>query len=163
MGAYNPMSYHNGSVWPHDNAILITGLLRYGFVQHAHRVAEGILDAAAAFDGRLPELFSGFDRAEFPSPLPYPTSCSPQAWASAAPIQLVRALLRVDPWMPRRRLWFAPVWPERYGDLTVRNVDLGDGELTVTVQNGTARLDGVPEGVTVVREPRPPLASLLST
>jgi hypothetical protein len=72
MGAYNPMSYHNGSVWPHENALIVGGLIRYGFVEHGQRIAEGILDAAAAFEGRLPELFCGFDRSEFRSPLPYP-------------------------------------------------------------------------------------------
>lgn len=88
MGAYNPMSYHNGSVWPHDTAIAVAGLLRYphvpGAVQLAERLAVGLLNAAAAFGGRLPELYRGFPRSEFASPVPYPTSCSPQAWASAA-------------------------------------------------------------------------------
>jgi glycogen debranching enzyme len=161
MGAYNPMSYHNGSVWPHENALIVTGLLRYGFVEHAQRVAEGVLDAAAAFDGRLPELFCGFERREFPSPLPYPTSCSPQAWASAAPIQIVRALLRVDPCMSERRLWFAPAWPERYGPLTIQNVALGGERVTISIDSGGARLAGVPDGVQVLEEPRPPLSTML--
>ena len=65
MGAYNPMSYHNGSVWPHDSAIAAAGLARYGYWEEAQRVAVGLLDAAAHFGGRLPELFCGFDRAEF--------------------------------------------------------------------------------------------------
>jgi glycogen debranching enzyme len=161
MGAYNPMSYHNGSVWPHENALIVTGLLRYGFVEHATRVAEGILDAAAAFGGRLPELFCGFDRAEFPSPLPYPTSCSPQAWASAAPVQIVRALLRTDPCMSQRRVHFAPAWPERYGALDVSGLPLGDARLTVSVGSGLPRLEGVPEGVEVRHEPRPPLTRVV--
>jgi glycogen debranching enzyme len=161
MGAYNPMSYHNGSVWPHENALIITGLLRYGFVEHAQRVAEGILDAAAAFDGRLPELFCGFDRAEFPSPLPYPTSCSPQAWASAAPIQIVRALLRIDPCMSHRRVFFDPAWPARYGTLTVRNLALGSGRLSISIDGGEPRLEGVPDDVEVLLRPRPALSSLV--
>jgi len=66
MAAYNPMSYHNGSVWPHDNALITAGLMRYGFVEEATRVAAGLLDAAATMDGRLPELFCGFDRADYP-------------------------------------------------------------------------------------------------
>ena len=85
MSAYNPMSYHNGSVWPHDNALIAAGLMRYGYVEHAQRIATGLLDAAARFGGRLPELFCGFDRTEFDAPVPYPTSCSPQAWAAASP------------------------------------------------------------------------------
>jgi glycogen debranching enzyme len=156
MGAYNPMSYHNGSVWPHENALIATGLARYGMVEPAQRVAEGILDAAAAFDGRLPELFCGFDRADYPAPIPYPTSCSPQAWASAAPIQLVRALLRVDPCMSHRRLWFAPAWPARYGPLTIRDVVLGSGRVTIRLDEGLPRLLGVPDDVEVVHAPRPP-------
>jgi glycogen debranching enzyme len=161
MGAYNPMSYHNGSVWPHENALIVTGLLRYGFVEQAQRVAEGILDAAAAFDGRLPELFCGFDRSDFPSPLPYPTSCSPQAWASAAPIQIVRALLRTDPCMSHRRVFFAPAWPERYGPLSIRNLALGQGRLSINVDGGRPELDGVPAGMEVLLEPRPPLTTVL--
>ncbi len=66
MGAYNPMSYHNGSVWPHDNALLAAGLMRYGYVEQAQRVAVAILDAAVALGGRLPELFAGFDRGSTP-------------------------------------------------------------------------------------------------
>ena len=88
--AYNPMSYHNGSVWPHDNAICAAGLMRYGFVPQAQQVATGILEAADRFGGRLPELFCGFDRADFAAPVAYPTSCSPQAWAAAAPFLLLR-------------------------------------------------------------------------
>ena len=76
MGAYNPMSYHNGSVWPHDTAIAVAGLLRYahlpGAVDLAHRLADGLLDAATAFGGRLPELYCGLPRAEFDPPVPYP-------------------------------------------------------------------------------------------
>jgi glycogen debranching enzyme len=161
MGAYNPMSYHNGSVWPHENALIVGGLIRYGFVEHGQRIAEGILDAAAAFEGRLPELFCGFDRSEFRSPLPYPTSCSPQAWASAAPIQLVRALMRVDPCMSHHQLWFAPSWPERYGALSVANIALGEGQLTIAVDGAHVELSGVPEGVQVIREPRPPLTGMV--
>ena len=89
MAAYNPMSYHNGSVWPHDNALCAAGLMRYGFTVHAQRVAEAVFDAAARFGYRLPELFCGFPRDRYPDPIPYPASCSPQAWAAAAPLQLL--------------------------------------------------------------------------
>ena len=86
MGAYNPISYHNGSVWPHDNALIAAGLMRYGFVAEAQRVALALLEAADEFGGRLPELFCGFDRSTSGRPVPFPTSCSPQAWASATPV-----------------------------------------------------------------------------
>jgi glycogen debranching enzyme len=108
MGAYNPMSYHNGSVWPHDSAIAAAGLMRYGYVAEAQRLALGLLEAAHLFDGRLPELFCGFDRADFPSPVPYPTSCSPQAWAAAAPVLLMRTLLRFEPDIPAGRIGLDP-------------------------------------------------------
>jgi glycogen debranching enzyme len=97
MGAYNPLSYHNGSVWPHDNAITVAGLMRYGFVEQAQRLTLALLDAGVAFAGRYPELWSGFDREEFTMPLPYPTSCSPQAWAAASPWLLLRSLLCLQP------------------------------------------------------------------
>ncbi|MEX1080377.1 MAG: glycogen debranching N-terminal domain-containing protein [Homoserinimonas sp.] len=103
MGAYNPVSYHTGSIWPHDNAIIVAGLMRYGFEEEARTVATAILDAADHFDGRLPELFCGFDREEYPEPIPYPTSCSPQAWASAAPIQILRSLSGFDPEIPQNQ------------------------------------------------------------
>ena len=104
MARYNPVSYHNGSVWPHDSAICAAGLARYGFLEQADAVTVGLFDAAEAFGGRLPELFCGFDRAAFPIPVPYPASCSPQAWASASPFWLLRTtLLRLEPSIPDRR------------------------------------------------------------
>ena len=105
MGAYNPASYHNGSVWPHDNAIIAAGLLRYGFVEEAQRIATALLEAAEYSDGRLPELFCGFSRDQFAEPVPYPTACSPQAWAATTPILLVTSLMRYDAaCFPRRPL-----------------------------------------------------------
>jgi glycogen debranching enzyme len=158
--AYNPMSYHNGSVWPHDNALIATGLIRYGYVREGQRLATALLEAAGAFGGRLPELFCGFDRSDYPAPVPYPTSCSPQAWASAAPIQLMKALLRLDPCMSRREVWFAPVWPEAYGPLRMHNIPLGPNRITLTVDDAGAQLSGVAPDVRVVTEPRAPLTAL---
>jgi glycogen debranching enzyme len=97
MGAYNPMSYHNGSVWPHDTAICVAGLARYGHAAGAADVALGLLDSSEAFGGRLPELFAGFARDEVDLPVPYPAACSPQAWAAAAPLDLLRSLLGLEP------------------------------------------------------------------
>lgn len=96
MRAYNPVSYHNGSVWPHDNAICAAGLARYGFEEPAHRIIEAQLEVADVHDGRLPELFTGFARLEVRQPAAYPTSCSPQAWAAAAPLLWLRTLLGID-------------------------------------------------------------------
>ena len=78
MGAYNPMSYHNGSVWPHDNAIIGAGLMRYGYVSQAQQVINGMVDASRYFGGRLPELFCGFDRAQFRAPSPIPPRARPR-------------------------------------------------------------------------------------
>ena len=113
MSAHNPMSYHNGSVWPHDNALCAAGLMRYGLTGHAQRVAQAIFDAAAHFGDRLPELFCGFPREEYPVPIPYPTSCSPQAWAAAAPLQLLTTLLRITPQPSAGRFWCAPAHARR--------------------------------------------------
>lgn len=96
MGAYNPVSYHNGSVWPHDNAIIAAGLMRYGFTEEAQRISTALLEAAEYSGGRLPELFCGFSRDHFAEPVPYPTACSPQAWAATTPILLVTSLMRYD-------------------------------------------------------------------
>jgi len=149
MSAYNPMSYHNGSVWPHDNAIIAAGLMRYGYVAQAQEVAQGLIDAAVFFSGRLPELFCGFDRTEFPSPVPYPTSCSPQAWAAASPLLLLRTLLRFDPDVPDGRLWLAPALPESLGGLRVERVPLAGSRLTVTVSGAAANAEGLPASVTL--------------
>jgi glycogen debranching enzyme len=155
MGAYNPISYHNGSVWPHDSVLVATGLMRYGYVEEAQRIACGLLDAAVAFGGRLPELFCGFDRSEYPEPVPYPTSCSPQAWAAATPIQAVRLLLRLEP-RTVGEVWFDPAWPDRYGPIRIRDLPLGGRRVTLTVDERGARLEGLPDGVSVVRRSRSP-------
>jgi len=159
MAAYNPMSYHNGSVWPHDNAICAAGLMRYGFVEHAQRVAEAILDAAEHFGHRLPELFCGFDRRDFPAPVPYPTSCSPQAWAAAAPLQLVHSLLRFAPDAAAGRVWCAPVVPARYLPMRVSGLRLGKARLSIHLADGLWDLSGI-DGMNleVVRSPRRSLA-----
>lgn len=156
MGAYNPMSYHNGSVWPHDNALVAAGLMRYGFVEHAQRVATAVLDAAEAFGGRLPELLCGFDRADHPEPVPYPTSCSPQAWASATPLHLLRVLLRVEPSVPHRRVWLAPALPESFGPLALDGVPLAGTRVSLEVDGNDVRVGGLPEEIEVIREPLGP-------
>ncbi|MEV7009883.1 glycogen debranching N-terminal domain-containing protein [Streptosporangium sp. NPDC051022] len=158
MGAYNPMSYHNGSVWPHDNALVAAGLMRYGFAEEAKRIAFGLLEAAEGFGWRLPELFCGFDRSEFARPVPYPTSCSPQAWAAAAPIHLVRTLLRLDPWIPHGRVWLAPVGLE---SLRVTGLPLDGSRVTIEVTDSGVSVTGLPEGVALLNEPRHPTAAAL--
>jgi len=155
MGAYNPMSYHNGSVWPHDNGIIAAGLMRYGFVEHAQRVACAVLDAAAEFDGRLPELMCGFDRSQYPRPIPYPTACSPQAWAAATPVELLRVLLRAEPCLPCGRIRLDPALPPRFGAVQLRDVPLGGATINIGVRDGRPQVSGIPEGVQVRPEPCP--------
>jgi glycogen debranching enzyme len=159
MACYNPMSYHNGSVWPHDNAIIAAGLMRYGVVRGAQQVATAIFDVGERFGGRLPELFCGFDRTDFAEPVPYPTACSPQAWAAAAPLYLLRTLLRFDPWIPFGRLWCAPAVPDRYLPLRIARLHLAGAALCLDVQRDKWTLTGLPAGVELVREPRRPLTA----
>ncbi|HEY5356584.1 MAG TPA: glycogen debranching N-terminal domain-containing protein [Streptosporangiaceae bacterium] len=156
MAAYNPMSYHNGSVWPHDNAICAAGLMRYGYVEHAQRVAEAILEAAEHFSYRLPELFCGFSRQEFGAPVPYPTSCSPQAWAAAAPLLLVHTLLRFIPDMPAGQLWCAPALPERYLPMRVGGLSLAKARAAVELWPSGWEITGLDEmSVEVIPTRRP--------
>ena len=96
-GRYNPIGYHVGTVWPHDNSFIAWGLRRYGFKEEAARVAAGILDAADFFDGRLPEAFGGYPREMTKYPVEYPTACSPQAWSTGAPLLLLRTMLGLEP------------------------------------------------------------------
>ncbi len=161
-GAYNPMSYHNGSVWPHDNAICAAGLMRYGYVREAQQVAIGILEAAEYFGGRLPELFCGFGRDEFAQPVSYPTSCSPQAWASAAPFHLLRTLLRFDPSVPVGKLWCDPAIPARYLPLRIESMHVAGARVCVDVREDGWSLDGLGDVLSLVRSGRDPATSLRS-
>jgi glycogen debranching enzyme len=148
MNAFNPMSYHNGSVWPHDTAIAVAGLARYGFAEEAQRISLDLIDASQHFGGRLPELFCGFDRAEFPAPVPYPTSCSPQAWAAAAPRLILRSLLRVNPDVPDGRIQLQPIVPDRLLPLRLENLPLAGGRVDIAVDAvGRIDISGLPPGL----------------
>ncbi len=153
--AYNPVSYHCGSVWPHDTAIAAAGLMRYGLVEEAHRLIRRSAGPGVAEEGRLPELVAGFSRHEFPLPVPYPTSCSPQAWSAASPLLLLRTLLRFDPAVPLGKLFVDPVLPG--GDRTPPRGGGPPGGWSH--QHRRRRRDveigGVPEGIEVVRGVRP--------
>jgi glycogen debranching enzyme len=96
-GRFNPIGYHVGTVWPFDNSFIAWGLRRYGFKQEAAQIASGILDAAAFFEGRLPEAFGGYEREATKYPVQYPTACSPQAWSTGAPLLLLRTMLGLEP------------------------------------------------------------------
>ena len=94
---YNPVEYHNGTVWPHDTGLVAAGLARYGYREQASRLAVATLEAARHFDYRLPEVFVGYPRADTHVPVAYPTACSPQAWATGTPLLLLRVLLGLEP------------------------------------------------------------------
>jgi glycogen debranching enzyme len=159
MAAYNPISYHCGSVWPHDNAIVAAGLMRYGFVEESQRVVMAMLDAAVTQGGRLPELFSGLDRSEFPSVVSYPTSCSPQAWAAASPLMFLRTLLRLDPWVPKGKVWLAPALPDSIRELRVDRIPLAGTRVTVEVSDNNVKVEGLPPELEVISVPRSPITA----
>lgn len=161
MGAYNPVSYHNGSVWPHDNAIIATGLMRYGFVSEAQRVAQALLEAAEFSDGRLPELFCGFSRDEVARPVPYPTACSPQAWATTAPISLLTNLLQYDAYVSLGGLWMDPVLPDSFGQLHITNAPTGRGPITIDAAGSTVSVRGLPPDLQFHRGHRPWMPELV--
>ncbi|RLK13366.1 glycogen debranching enzyme [Micromonospora sp. M71_S20] len=94
---YNPIGYHNGTIWPFDNSFIAWGLRRYGFAEEAAVIANGILDAATYFEGRLPEAFGGYPRELTKFPVEYPTACSPQAWSTGTPLLLLRTMLGLEP------------------------------------------------------------------
>ncbi|MFG1292309.1 amylo-alpha-1,6-glucosidase [Xanthobacter versatilis] len=133
---YNPMSYHNGSVWPHDNAVIAMGLARAGFRREAARIFEGLLRASISFDlRRLPELFCGFARQRSQGPVSYPVACAPQAWAAAAPLALLQATLGLGFDIDACRVTFArPELPEFLDDLVLRRLSLGGEMLDVRIQ-----------------------------
>ena len=106
--AYSPLSYHNGTVWPHDTAIAAWGLARYGRCDPVHRIARALIEAARHMSWSLPEVFAGFDRSETPFPIAYPTAARPQAWAAGTPLLLLRLVLGVEPDVERGLLATLP-------------------------------------------------------
>lgn len=132
---YNPMSYHNGSVWPHDNALIADGMAAYGDKQGAMKVLTGIFDASLFIAlHRLPELFCGFSRRPGESPTLYPTACSPQAWAAGAGFQLLQACLGLQIDGTRRLVSFdRPVLPPFLERVQIRNLSVGSARLDLVL------------------------------
>jgi glycogen debranching enzyme len=132
---YNPMSYHDGSVWPHDNAMIALGLARYDQADAVSRIFDGLLEAANYMDfARLPELFCGFPRRQQKGPTEYPVACSPQAWAAAAPLALVQATtgLHFDAKADEIR-FVRPKLPNTLNMLRFRRLSLGDSRADVVL------------------------------
>ena len=119
-GSYNPIGYHVGTVWPHDSSFVAWGLRRYGYKAEAARICRGILEAADLFNGRLPEAFGGYPRGKTGFPVEYPTACSPQAWATGAPLLLIRTLLGLD--SDGKHLIVDPAIPQPLGRIELLNI-----------------------------------------
>ncbi|EJZ18507.1 amylo-alpha-1,6-glucosidase (plasmid) [Rhizobium sp. Pop5] len=133
---YNPMSYHNGSVWPHDNAMIASGLARYGYRAEASRILEGLFAASTYLDlRRLPELFCGLPRQRAQGPTFYPVACSPQAWAAAAPLLLLQSCLGLD-FEPNARIisFDEPQLPSFLDEVMLRHLRVGNGWADVAIR-----------------------------
>jgi glycogen debranching enzyme len=144
--SFNPMSYHNGSVWPHDNSILVSGLKRYRLDASALLVAEELLDAAVRFPlYRLPELYCGFarDRRYYSMPAQYPVSCSPQAWAAGSIFLVVQALLGLEPDACGDRVTLRPTLPRVVNWLKVKRMRIGEHRVDFEVrrEHGALKVD----------------------
>ena len=145
---YNPMSYHNGSIWPHDNALIALGFARYGLQPSAVKVFDALFDAATYMDQRrLPELFCGFSRQRHNAPTHYPVACSPQAWASATPLCLLQASLGLELLDRTGEVkFYRPTLPEFLDNVRLRNLRLSSGSVDVLLHRQDENI-----GVTVTR------------
>lgn len=143
---YNPMSYHNGSIWPHDTAIIALGLRRAGFPEEAVEVIRGLVEAGYRFpDSRLPELFCGFERDKRfnSSPAAYLVSCRPQAWGSGAVFMLIQSMLGLTP-MPDCRPGVDPVLPEPFSAICLDNLRVGENRFRLVVDANEGKADLTP-------------------
>jgi len=136
---YNPMSYHNGSVWPHDTAIAAAGLRRYGQTEAFLKLATALFEAAIEWEGeRMPELFCGFSRVLGFGPTRYPVACSPQAWAAGVPFHLLSEMLGLSAAAHDNRLSLInPVLPPWLDWVEVRDLRLRDSSLDFAVSRGS--------------------------
>jgi glycogen debranching enzyme len=133
---YNPMSYHNGSIWPHDNAIIAQGPGRYGCKRGISTVFEDLVRAGTYMDlRRIPELYCGFRRRRGRGPTLYPTACSPQAWAASAPFALLLSMLGLEFDSAVRQIRLVnPTVPATAGDIIVRNLSLGGARADIALR-----------------------------
>ncbi len=134
---YNPMSYHNGSIWPHDNALIALGLSRYGLKEYALPILTGLFEASRYVDlHRLPELFCGFPRRPGEGPTLYPVACAPQAWAAGAVFLLLQGCLGLQINGQERRLaFYHPTLPESLDEVWIRNLRIADAEVDLHIIN----------------------------
>jgi glycogen debranching enzyme len=135
--AYNPLSYHNGTVWPHDNSLCAAGLARYGRWAELHRVVRRMLAASRHFDHQLPEVFAGMPRSDTPFPIRYPTAARPQAWAAGTPVLLLQLLLGLEADRGRHQLRVtAPDLPVWAGSIRLSGIRAFERAWDVEVENG---------------------------
>jgi glycogen debranching enzyme len=165
--AYNPLSYHRGSVWPHDNGIIAMGFRRYGFAEEAARVAQGVAEAGYYFRGyRLPELFAGLERQPRCFPVQYRGANVPQAWAAGSVFHFLQALLGLQADAPRGCLYVDPTLPEWLPDVTLRKLQVGESTLELrfwregertrwdaSIQKGDVEVRERPFGSAVLHSP----------
>lgn len=140
QSAYNPLSYHNGTVWPHDNAVIARGMSHYGLRGSVTRIFEGMVSSLAAFrDHRLPELFCGMD-SQSGVLARYPVACSPQAWAAAAPFLHLQSILGITVDAPSRRLFVRdPSLPPSLGRVTIQGMRVGDARVSLRFEREAGR------------------------
>jgi glycogen debranching enzyme len=141
---YNPMSYHNGSIWPHDNALIGLGLSIYGFQEAVAAILNGLYEASLHVDlHRLPELFCGFHkRADSSGPTLYPVACAPQAWAAGAPYLLLQASLGLSVKALERKVCFSnPVLPPNIDEVRIENLQIADAECDVAIRRHSGGVD----------------------
>jgi glycogen debranching enzyme len=133
---YNPMAYHNGSVWPHDNALIAAGLARYGLKDAAMRILAGMFDASLFVDlHRLPELFCGFARRPGEGPTLYPVACAPQSWAAGSAFMLLQASLGLDIRGAESQIRLChPRLPESLREVVLSNLSVAGGSVDLLLQ-----------------------------
>lgn len=147
---FNPLGYHTGSVWPHDTAIAVGGLARGAHAAAAAALLRGLIDAAPRFSYRLPELYGGQQRTAGHGPVPYPSTCQPQAWSAAAVIVVLQALLGLEVDVPRGRVRVRPLTPLPCGPIEVRGLRAAGRRLSVRIrEDGAVHVDEMPEGLTM--------------
>jgi glycogen debranching enzyme len=150
-GGYSPLSYHCGSIWAHDTAIVIAGLARAGFGAQAAGLAKGLLTAGETFGYRLPELFAGDARETVRRPVPYPAACRPQAWSAAAAVTIVHAAVGLYPDVPSGRVLLRPLADAPLGAISARGLRVAGAEVDVALaRDGTVDVTGLPARLSVV-------------
>jgi glycogen debranching enzyme len=138
-GGYNPIEYHNGTVWPHDCSIIAAGLARYGYRKDASDIVAGIFEASIAFRSRLPEVFAGYERTKTRFPVEYPTACLPQAWAAGAPMLGIRTLLGLEPKGDVLTSASDAVLPFWFGTLSVEGIPGRWGRANVVAEGDSSK------------------------